>query len=173
MTWLDWIVVAMLVYFVIQGLVKGAAVSVMSAVAIVIAYVGAAIGLATIGAAVANWSLMPQGLTMEWRRTVAFTGTFILFYVVLLLLMSILPGGKRPSLQAQVLGIVFGAIKAVIAAMALVGILLASPLSEAVAKDTDRSPMVRYVADLQKASIRQLVGVSPIPFPPIGPDAKF
>jgi len=101
----------------------------------------------------------------------AFPG--ILVYLLLSLLINIMPGGKRPGTQAQVLGVFAGALKAFVAAMALVGVLLASPLSEAFTKDIERSPIVRPVAASQRGSIRQLRSMSPIPFPPVGPDHKF
>ncbi len=57
--------------------------------------------------------------------------------------------------------------------MAGAGILLASPMSDTLAKDIERSSIVRYAADLERSAIRSLVNVSPIKFPPVGPDAKF
>jgi uncharacterized membrane protein required for colicin V production len=174
MTWLDWIVVAMFIYFVIQGLFKGAAISALGALALTIAYLIAAIALPSMGAVAADMSLMPRDLSLEWRHAVAFIATFIFVYILLLLLMSILlPGAKRPGMQAQVLGIVFGAMKAFVAAMILVAVLLASPLGDAIAQDTQRSPIVRYIADVQRSYVRTLQGLSPIKFPPVGPDAKF
>jgi uncharacterized membrane protein required for colicin V production len=174
MTWLDWIVVAMFIYFVIQGLFKGAAISALGALALTISYLVAALALPSLGAVAAGMSLMPKDLSVEWRHAVAFIATFIFVYVLLLLLMSILmPGAKRPGMQAQVLGIVFGAIKAFVAAIILVAVLLASPLGDAIAQDTQRSPIVRYIADVQRSFVRALQRISPVKFSPIGSDAKF
>lgn len=174
MTWLDWVVIAMIVYFMIQGLFKGVAAVAMGALAIVVAYIGAGLALPAVGDFLVNVKspIIPPDLSPEWRRTVGFTVTFLTIYVVLVLLSSILPGGKRPGLPAQMLGIVGGAVKAVLASMAFIAILLASPLSEAFAKDVERSTIAKYVAALQKDFSRNLRSVSPT-FPPIGPDRKF
>jgi hypothetical protein len=52
-------------------------------------------------------------------------------------------------------------------------VLLASPLSDAIAQDVDRSSLVKYIAVMQKQYIQELRRISPVPFPPVGPDAKF
>lgn len=169
MTWLDWVAVAMAVYFVAQGLFKGVTAAVLGALAIVVAYVGAALVLPAVGQRVEAATPLPA----EWARLAGFVITLVVVYAALALLISILPGGKRPSLPAQVLGLFAGAAKAAVAVMALVGILLASPLSGAFGQDIERSPIVRYAAGLQRQSILALQRISPVPFPPVGPDHRF
>lgn len=169
MTWLDWVAVAMTVYFVAQGLFKGVTAAALGALAMVVAYAVAALALPAVGQRVEAATPLPA----EWARLAGFVLTFVVLYTVLALLISILPGGKRPSLPAQVLGLFAGAAKAVVAVLALVGILLASPLSEAFAQDTERSPIVRYAAGLQRQGIQALLRISPVKFPPVGPDHKF
>ncbi len=169
MTWLDWAVIALFVYFVVQGLIKGVAAALLGAVAAVLAYVLAAILLPTAGA----WIEAASPLPAEWDRLAAFVLTFGLFYLLGMLLISVLPGGKRPSASAQILGLAGGAVKAVVVSMSAVGILLASPLSDAIQQDVDRSPIAKYVATLQQQFIQDIRRASPIPFPPVGPDSKF
>ncbi|MDR7483907.1 MAG: CvpA family protein [Armatimonadota bacterium] len=169
MTWLDWMVVAMLVYFAVQGLFKGVVASGLGGLAIVVSYMGAAAALPIIGDRAAMGTPLPG----EWARLIAFIFAFFLLYGICIVLISITPGGKRPTLPSQVLGIVAGVAKAMIAAMAAVGVLLASPLSDAFAKDVERAPLARHVAGLQKRYIQDIRRISPIPFPPIGPDHKF
>lgn len=169
MTWMDWIVVAMVIGFVVQGMFKGAVASLLGAVALVLAYVGAAIAFPALGERITRGSPLP----LDWGRTVGFVVAFLVGYTVLAVLISILPGAQRPRLQAQLLGIVTGALKALVAAMAGVGILLASPLSDAFAQDVERSPIVWYVAQAQRGAILHLQRIIPIPFPPVGPDHKF
>lgn len=168
-TWLDWIAVVMLIGFVVQGMLKGGVASLLGAVALVVAYAAAAIAFPALGERIAKGSPLP----LEWGHTVGFALAFLVAYTLLVVLISILPGGKRPGFFAQLFGIFTGALKALVAAMAGVGILLASPLSETIAQDVDRSPIVRHVAAAQRGAITHLVRISPIPFPPIGPDHKF
>jgi uncharacterized membrane protein required for colicin V production len=169
MTWLDWIVIALGIAFMVQGLFKGVTTLLLSALAIVVAYVGAAILLPTLGDRLARATPMPEG----WGRMAGFLAIFFVLYVVLGLVISVLPGGKRPASAAQILGLFAGALKALVASMAAVGILLASPLADAFVKDVERSPIAKYVADAQRSSIQDLLNISPIKFPPIGPDSKF
>jgi uncharacterized membrane protein required for colicin V production len=172
MTWLDWVVVALFVYFIVQGLLKGATAALLGTVAVVLAYVLAAVLLPRVGAAFVDSALMPQALTPEWRRMIAFTLTFALLYLVFMLVISILPGAKQPMMLVQILGLAAGAIKALAVSMALAGILLASP-SPGLRQDVERSALVRYVAVLQRQYIQDIRRVSPVPFPPVGPDSKF
>ncbi len=169
MTWLDYLVIALAIFFVVQGLFKGVTTALLSALAIAVAYVGAAIALPTLGDRLAHATPMPEG----YGRMAAFIGMFVVMYAVLALAISILPGGKRPSTGAQVLGLFAGAAKALIAAMAAIGILLASPLAGDISKDVERSLIARYVAEYQRTSIQTIVKASPIPFQPVGPDSKF
>lgn len=169
MTWLDWIVIALSIGFIVQGLFKGVTTVALSTLAIAVAYVVAALLLPTLGESLAHMTPMPPG----WGRMAGFLIVFFATYVVLSLVISVLPGGKRPASSAQILGMFAGALKALVAAMAGAGILLASPMADTFAKDIERSPIVRYAADLQRNAMRSLVNVSPIKFPPVGPDAKF
>jgi uncharacterized membrane protein required for colicin V production len=169
MTWLDWVVIALGIAFVVQGLFKGVTTALLSALAIAIAYVAAAILLPTVGDRLAHATPMPEG----WGRMIAFLVLFFVIYAVLALMISIVPGGKRPASAAQILGLFAGALKALVASMAAVGILLASPLADGIAKDVERSSITKYIADAQRGAVQDLVAVSPIKFPPVGPDSKF
>lgn len=169
MTWLDWIAVVVLIGFVVQGMFRGAVASLLGAVALTAAYVVAALTFPALGERITRGSPLPQ----EWGRTAGFILAFLATYALLSVLVSILPGGKRPGLHAQLLGILTGSLKALAASMAGVGILLASPLSDAITQDIDRSPIVRYVAVAQRGAVMHLQRISPIPFPPVGPDHKF
>lgn len=173
MTWLDWVVIALTVYFIAQGLIKGAAAAALGALAAGMAYVLAAVLLPTVGDLLVKSTLMPPDLSPEWRRTVGFTVTFAVLYLVFMVLISLTPGAKRPSTPAQILGLVAGGFKALVVSMAVVGLLLATPLSPALAQDVERSAILRFVAGMQKGFIQAIRSVSPIPFPPVGPDSKF
>jgi hypothetical protein len=169
MTWLDWVGIAMFVYFIVQGLIKGVAAALLGAVTATLAYVLAAIILPGLGGSLAEATPLPA----EWDRLILFVFMFLVFYLLGMLIISVLPGGKQPSLLAQVLGVAAGAVKALVVSMAVVGILLASPLSDAIAQDVERSSVVQYIAAMQKQYVQELRRISPVPFPPVGPDSKF
>lgn len=180
MTWLDWIIVAMTIWFLLQGVLKGGAAAFFGALAIVASFIIAAILLPTLGQGIANavtTNIKPQELSPEdfarWARMAGFVVPFLAVYIVLSLLINFLPGGKRPGMLAQVAGVFTGLLKALAASAALVGVLLASPLSAAMASDVERSSIARSVAEIQRDGIQSLRSVSPINFPPVGPDHKF
>ncbi len=176
MTWLDWVMVAMAIWFVLQGLLKGFTTAWLGAVAVIVAYVGSAMAMPVVGESFGRWV---DGLsssaefTADWARTVGFVMTFVLAYAILSLLISILPGAKRPEIAGQLLGAGMGLIKALMASAALVGILLASPLSKGVAEDLSRSLVAGHVATIQREGIQALRNASPVSFEPYGPDKKF
>jgi hypothetical protein len=178
MTWLDWLIVAMTIWFLVQGVLKGATAALLGAVAIAIAFLGSAMLLPGPGTGIAqalmtNIQDLRAGAGPSWARTIGFLTPFAILYIVLLVLINVFPGGKRPSMLAQVIGVFTGLLKALTASMALVGILLASPFSEAIAADIERSSIAREVAEFQRLSIQRLSRISPIPFPPVGLDHKF
>ncbi len=169
MTWLDWIALAMALGFALQGMLKGVVAALLGAVAVVVAYVGAAIVLPHVG----GYLVVGTPLPAEWARLIGFLLSFSLFYLLLAVLISIMPGAKRPGSHAQTLGIFAGLLKAAAVAMAGVGILLASPLTEPFRKDVDRSVIVQHLGTMQQSGIQQLRKISPVTFEPIGPDARF
>jgi len=177
-TWLDWLIVAMTIWFLVQGVLKGATAALLGAVAIAIAFLGSAMLLPGPGSAIAQALLtniqdLGAGAGPSWARTIGFLLPFAILYILLLVLINVFPGGKRPSMLAQVIGVFTGLLKALTASMALLGILLASPFSDAMAVDVQRSSMARGIAEFQRLSVQRLSRVSPIPLPPVGLDHKF
>jgi hypothetical protein len=176
MTWLDWVIVVMLVWFVIQGLLKGVTPIALGVVVIFAAFLVATLTLPTIGDALVavKGPLLPPDLEAGWRRMLGFVVTFAVVYFVLSLLINIMPGGKRPSSPAQILGVAGGVLKAAAMAMVFLGVLLASPSSAAIEKDLERSAFSGFVADLYRKNIgRDLQSATGIKLPAVDPDNKF
>ena len=176
MTWLDWVMVAMVIWFVLQGLLKGVVVPLLGVGAVIAAYVISAIAMPVAGLPIAKWTdslIVSAEFTEDWARTVGFVATFVILYALSSLLISLLPGAKRPEMSGQLLGVGKGLVKALVASMALVGILLASPLSKGVAEDVSRSAVATHVAAFQREGIQTLRRASPFAFPAYGPDQKF
>ena len=176
MTWLDWVMVAMVIWFVLQGLLKGVVVPLLGVGAVIADYVISAIAMPVAGLPIAKWTdslIVSAEFTEDWARTVGFVATFVILYALFSLLISLLPGAKRPEMSGQLLGVGMGLVKALVASMALVGILLASPLSKGVAEDVSRSAVATHVAAFQREGIQTLRRASPVAFPPYGPDQKF
>lgn len=176
MTWLDWIMVAMAIWFVLQGLIKGLVVALLGVVAVVAGYIISAMAMPVAGLPMARWidSLIASPeFTEEWARTVGFVATYVILYGLFTLVISLLPGAKRPEISGQLLGAAMGLVKALVASMALVGVLLASPLAKGIAEDLSRSTVAGHIAVLQREGIQTLRRASPFDFPAYGPDQKF
>jgi uncharacterized membrane protein required for colicin V production len=176
MTWLDWVMVAMAIWFVLQGLIKGVVVSLLGAVAVVAGYVISAMAMPVAGLPMAKWIdslIVSPEFSEEWARTVGFVATYVILYGLFTVLISLLPGAKRPEISGQLLGAGMGLVKALVASMALVGILLASPLAKGISEDLSRSTVAGHVAVLQREGIQTLRRASPFAFPAYGPDEKF
>ncbi|MDR7483419.1 MAG: CvpA family protein [Armatimonadota bacterium] len=169
MTYLDWIVVALALWFVLQGLLKGAATAAFGALAVLVAYVGACLLVPAVVDPVARALMgLVRDLPRDWARTSAFAVTFLVGYVLLLVLVSIVGGAARPETTGQVLGAFVGLIKAAAWGMALVGLFLASPFGEAGARDVERSVLARPLAQAQRVTIEALRDRSPVPLTPVG-----
>jgi uncharacterized membrane protein required for colicin V production len=176
MTWLDWVMVALAIWFVLQGLLKGFTVAALGAVAVLVAYVGSAVAMPSVGDPLGKWVnnlISSAEFTTEWARTVGFSMVFVFLYALIVLLIGFLPGAKRPEMTGQLLGAGMGLVKALFASAALVGILLASPLSKGVADDLTRSLFAGHVAAIQREGIQTLRNAIPVSFEPYGPDKKF
>jgi hypothetical protein len=176
MTWLDWVIIVLLIWFIVQGLLKGVTPVTLGVLAVFAAFLIATLTLPVIGGALiaVKPPLLPQDLVAGWRRMLGFVVTFFATYILLSLLINLMPGGKRPSSPAQILGIAGGVLKAMAMSMVLIGALLASPASDAIAKDLERSPLGGFVADLYRKNLgRDLQSATGIKLPAVDPDNKF
>jgi uncharacterized membrane protein required for colicin V production len=169
MTYLDWIVVALALWCVLQGLLKGAATAAFGALAVLVAYAGGCLLLRAVVDPLAGafMGLVPD-LPRDWARTSAFAFTVGAIYALLLVLFSVAGGAARPEATGQLLGACVGLVKAAAWGMALLGLLLASPLGEAGMRDVERSLLARPLAQAQRVTIDVLRARSPVPFTPVG-----
>jgi hypothetical protein len=176
MTWLDWVIIVMLVWFIIQGLLKGVTPIALGMLAVLASFLIATLTLPVIGDALVavKGPLLPPDLEAGWRRLLGFVVTFVVIYGVLSLLINIMPGGKRPSSPAQILGVAGGILKATAMSMVFLGVLLASPAGEAIGKDLERSAFSGFIADLyQKNFGKDLQSATGIKLPGVDPENKF
>ena len=176
MTWLDWVIVVMIVWFTIQGLLKGITPVALGVLAIIAAFLIATLTLPVIGDALVavKGPLLPPDLEPGWRRLLGFVVAFAVVYGVLSLLINILPGGKRPSSPAQILGMAGGILKATTMSMVFVGTLLASPAGDAIAKDLERSALSGFLANLYRKNVgRDIQAATGIKLPAVDPENKF
>ncbi len=163
MNWVDFVIIAVMLYCIGQGLLRG--------------WVAALVGaIVTAGAWLATVALLPifaksvESLPLEadWARTIAFGFVLIGCYVLLSLIANAFLGGKRARLEAQAAGAVFGAVRGIVASMVVLGLLAATPAAGALISDITASRFGKPILEWQRQAMRAVPTL-----PPIGPDRRI
>jgi len=164
MNWVDWVLIAVLLITVFQGILRG--------------WAAALVGTIIIGA---SWlltiALLPyygpgvESLPIEdvaWSRTIAFGVVLIGFYIIFSVIANTFLGGKRPRIEAQIAGGILGVARGLVAAMVIVGLLSATPAAEAMQRDIKASRLGGRILEWERQSMLRFPMV-----PPIGPDKRI
>lgn len=163
MNWVDWVIIAVILITVFQGIMRG--------------WVAALVGLIIIGG---SWlltiALLPYygpgveslPLQADWSRTIAFGVVLIGFYIIFSVIANTFLGGKRPRMEAQIAGGVLGLARGILAAMVIVGLLSATPAAEAMQRDIKASRLGGRLLEWERQWMLRFPMV-----PPIGPDKRI
>jgi uncharacterized membrane protein required for colicin V production len=162
-TWVDFLVIGILLYTVWQGVLRGWGAALVGIVVIAAAWAVTIVLLPYYGPGVESLPLEPA-----WARTIAFGLILVGFYVIFSLVANAFLGGKRPKVEAQVAGALFGAARGLVAAMVILGYLAATPAGDALTRDIKASRLARPILEWQ----RRVVQLIPT-LPPIGPDRRI
>lgn len=163
MTWVDFMIIGVLLYTVWQGVVRG--------------WVAAFVGIVVIAASwLVTIVLLPyygpgvESLPLEaaWARTIAFGLILIGFYVIFSLIANAFLGGKRPKLEVQIAGAAVGVLRGIAASMAILGLLAATPEAQALIRDINSSRLGKPILEWERRAMPRFPFV-----PPIGPDRRI
>jgi uncharacterized membrane protein required for colicin V production len=169
MNWVDWVVVALLLIGLFQGVQRGWVAAIVGIAVIILAFFAAILLLPFYGEGVTSLPMPP-----EWSRTIAFIIVLLGFYVIISLIANAFLGGKRPRLEAQIPGGILGALRGAVAAMVILGVLAATPApqGESLIQDINRSrvgkPLLEWERQAMQAVNERIPEISPI-----GPDRKI
>ncbi len=163
MTWVDFLVVGVLLYTVWQGVLRGWAAALVGIVVIAAAWAVTILLLPYYGPGVESLPLEPA-----WARTIAFGLVLVGFYVIFSLIANAFLGGKRPKVEAQVAGALFGAARGLAGAMVILGFLAATPAGDALIRDITASRLGRPILEGQRRVMQRVPTL-----PPIGPDRRI
>jgi uncharacterized membrane protein required for colicin V production len=163
MNWVDWLIIAILLIGVGQGILRSWVAALLGALVIILAFLAAIVLLPYYGEGVKSLP-MPA----DWARTIAFTIVLIGFYVIFSIIGNTFLGGKRPRLEAQIAGGIVGLGRGIVASMVLVGLLAATPSGELLKRDINASLLGKPLLEWERQSIRLFPSL-----PPIGPDRKI
>jgi uncharacterized membrane protein required for colicin V production len=167
-TWLDWVVLALLLVAVLLGLQRGPVRTLLETFFVLLSYLGAAL-LFRPAAEAFFGATFPWP---DWAATVAFAVLFLLFVVVGNYLTAWIAGRRAATGGAIVLGGVAGVVKAALLGVVLVTFLLSAPFAPAIQRDVERSVVGPYLAGWQVALHRTLSPLLPVRLPALGPGGE-
>lgn len=163
MNWVDWVIVAVLLIGVFQGVLRGWVAALVGIIVIAAAWLLTIVLLPFYGKGVESLPLQA-----DWARTIAFGVVLIGFYVIFSVIASTFLGGKRPRVEAQIAGGILGLGRGIAAAMIIVGLLSATPAAEAMQRDITASRLGGRLLEWERQAMRRFPTV-----PPIGPDRRI
>lgn len=160
MTWIDWLIVTIVVVSLPQGLRRGAGAAGGSAVGVVLAYVVASYTYASVAASFEHipidrpeWAASVEPLSPAWQATIAFLLMFLVASVVGTILAGAALGSLTPSGGSRLAGAAAGALRGVLVSAALLMVAIASPAGGPVASDAVRSAIAGPIAEGTSATI--------------------
>jgi len=148
MTWIDWLIVTIVVVSLPQGLRRGAGAAGGSAVGVVLAYVAASYAY---GSLVTAFEFIP--LSPPWQATIAFLVVLLVASALLTIFAGALLGSLTPSRASRLAGAAAGVLRGVLLSAALLAIAMASPAGGPVASDAVRSAIAGPIAEGTSATI--------------------
>jgi membrane protein required for colicin V production len=150
-TWLDWILVAIVAFSILQGLRRGALAAAGGVLGVLIAYVAASYWYASLVAAFAFIPVSPP-----WQATIAFAVLFLGANGLLSVAASLLLGVADAAPVSRLIGVAVGGIRGILLFSVLVTAAMASPAGDPISSDVTRSALVGYVAEAHVAAVEWL-----------------
>lgn len=163
MTWVDFLVVAVMLYAIGQGILRGWAAALVGIVVIWAAWAATILLLPFYGKSVES---LP--LEAPWARTIAFGFILIGFYIIFSLIANAFLGGKRARLEAQIAGGIVGAARGIVGCMVVLGLLAATPEANALIADINASRLGKPILEWERQAMQYFPGL-----PRIGPDRRI
>ena len=163
MTWVDFIILGLMIYTVWQGVLRGWVAALVGTIIIAGSWLVTIALLPYYGTSVESLPLQA-----DWARTIAFGVILVGFYVIFSLIANTFLGGKRPRVEAQVAGAVLGGIRGIAVSMVVLGLLAASPEADALQRDINASRFGKPILEWYRQFMQRVPAL-----PPIGPDRRL
>lgn len=158
MTWIDWVIAGLLSFSTLQGLRRGIVITLLGALAVIVAYLAASVWYLSLTEVLVRRLLLPRA----WAATAAFAFLLISGVAILRIAVTILLETYRLSVSSRVLGGLAGAAKGALLSMVWLAVALASPLGDPVQRDVKNSVLAPYAVRAQQAGVKSLAVVLPI-----------
>lgn len=167
MTWIDWVIIAYLLYSVMQGLRRGIAVALIAAAGAVAGYLAASMWYPALADV-----LRLLKLSRAWAGTLAYTLLLLAIYGAIGTAAALLLDAQRLGTSTRLVGAVGGLIKGALISSLVLGVALASPVGDRVRRDALRSLLAPYAVRVQRDGARSLAVVLPDAIHPFGADER-
>lgn len=170
MTWLDWTIASVVLFAALQGFRRGALVTLVSAVGVILAYLAASVWYRPLTEIVQRY-LRFSG---SWAATISFVALLLVIYVVIGVAVTAIAGAAKLSPASRFVGTVLGMLKGALLAVALLIAAIGSPIGPPIKRDAERSALAPYAVQAHKIGATTLDGVLPDSIRPFGlSDEKF
>jgi uncharacterized membrane protein required for colicin V production len=166
MTWIDWVMVAFVLFAALQGIRRGLWAALIGIVALLAAYLAASVWFHPLAEAIRGY--LP--LSDSWAAAIAFLVLFVVIVEVVSLIVTLRTTANNVPPASRVLGLAVGAVRGLTLSTALLVVVLASPPSEPVRRDVDRSAVAPYAVNAYRGGLRALAAVLPPTAQPFGTD---
>ncbi len=159
-------VIAILLFTLLQGLRRGPLVGLLSIVGLLVAFVAASTWYSLLA------DVLVQSLRLErsWASTAGFLLLLGAIYLAIGIVVTTLLWARRLSVPARLSGAVVGVVKGAALSMVLLAVALASPLGDSVGRDTGRSRVAPYAIRGQHLAASALARVLPGKYHLLGND---
>jgi len=165
-TWIDWVIVAFVLFAALQGVRRGLWPALIGIVALLAAYLAASVWYRP----VADTVRLYLPLAENWAASIAFSVLLLLVVELTSLLVTLRTTVSNVPTSSRALGLAVGAVRGMSLATALLVVVLASPLAEPVRRDVERSVIAPYLLRAFRGGMRGLAGVFPPTVQPFGAD---
>ncbi len=157
MTWIDWTILAVLLFTLLQGLRRGPVIGLLSTLGLIGGFVAASVWYPLLA------DVLTQSLRLDraWAGTAAFLSLLGAIYVAIGVLATTLLWATRLSVPARLVGGLVGVVKGTALAMVLLAVVLASPLGDPVGRDANRSRLTPYAVRAQHFAVSTLARLLP------------
>lgn len=157
MTWLDWSLVAVLLFTFVQGVRRGPLVGLLSTVGLLAGFVAAAVLYPSLGEVVR----LSLHLEKAWAATVAFLALLLAISFVIGVVVTLLLSGRKLSGLARLIGGLFGVARGAVFGILLLVVGLASPVGAMIRTDTDHSSLAPLAVRGYKMALKAVAPYLP------------
>lgn len=157
MTWIDWLIVCVLLVSALHGLRRGFLEALIGVVGVIAAYLVASVSYRSLA------GVLVEGvhLARPWAGMISYGALLAGGYVFIGTIAAVLLDPTGLSVPNRLLGFVAGAAKGTLLSAVLLGLLLASPFGGPVERDTQRSSLAPYAMRVQRDGAHTLASVLP------------